>query len=52
MGKEHLCDIYPKGEKLQAVIHEVRYQILMRLFHHLIEIIILEPSFYLFYEAS
>ena len=32
MGKEHLCDIYPKGEKLQAVIHEVRYQILMRLF--------------------
>lgn len=32
MGKEHLCDIYPKGEKLQVVIHEVRYQILMRLF--------------------
>ena len=32
MGKEHLCNVYPKGKELQAVIHEVKYQILMRLF--------------------
>ena len=33
MGKEHICNLYPKGEELQAVIHEVKYQILMRLFN-------------------
>lgn len=33
MSKEHLCNIYPKGEELQAVIHETKYQILMRLFN-------------------
>lgn len=32
MSKEHLCNIYPKGKELQAVIHEVKYQILMKLF--------------------
>ncbi len=33
MGKEHLEEVYPKGKELQAVIHEVKYQILMRLFY-------------------
>ncbi len=32
MGKEHLEEVYPKSKELQAVIHETKYQILMRLF--------------------
>ena len=32
MSKEHLEEVYPKGSELQAVIHETKYQILMKLY--------------------
>ena len=31
MGKEHLEEVYPKGEELKSAINQTRYQILMRL---------------------
>lgn len=32
MGKERICNLFPKGDALKSVIHEVRYQILMQLY--------------------